>query len=211
MKIGLSEKISFPAKIIILSFFLFFFAIESTFTILSILFPIVIMVLYTIMNNKKLKFRNDFVFITFTLIEFVFFLSSLISIYKYGLSLNVLFQMFYQLFIYLWFITSINNNFSSNDINLIIDSYIFVSTLASIYMLFENLILKSTFFGIKSFFGYMLDKNFFGAFISVAAIYAFRNILYKKNKNYYLASFIIILMSVFFSNSRASLISLFIL
>lgn len=209
MKIGLSEKISFPAKIIILSFFLFFFAIESTFSILSILLPVFLMLLYFVVNNRSIKIKNDLSFKILTIIEFVFLISSFISIYIYGLSLNVLFQMFYQIIIYLWFITSINNTYEVKDIDSIIDSYIFVSFIASLCMLYENIILNNTFLGIKTFFGVMLDKNFFGAFICVAAIYAFRNILYRSKKKYYIISFIVIILAVFFSNSRASLISLF--
>ena len=178
MKINIFKETSFSTKIIILSFFLFFFAVESTFTILSILFPIFLMVFHTIIINKNLKIKSDLTFIILTIIEFTFFISSLISIYRFGLSINVLFQMFYQLIIYFWFISAINNNYDIKNINSIIDAYIIVSVVASLYMLYENLILKVSFFGIRTFFGAMLDKNFLGAFICVAAVYSFRNILY---------------------------------
>lgn len=202
------ESISLEMKLFGLSFFIIFLSNESTFSIQSISLIVVLALIVFIYKNRKIRLNTNIKLLTSLAI--LYGVSSVFTVLKYQLSgLTPAIQMLYQLVILIWFILMTNEVHIKKEINFVINCYIGASFICSVLVLVDNFILGNTVFAIKSILGHTLDKNFFSAFICISAVLALRKILYEKNKKQNIVIFLVISTAILFSNSRASLIGLF--
>lgn len=202
------RKENFTIIVFSISLFFIFFSMEGSFLLRSIIPPIVLVVLYTIVKRQKIVLNAPMKW--FLALEVIYFFSLLINSIRYNTGFSVAIQMFYQLGIFVWFVVVLQDkSFSKEELNLYINSYITVCILCSIYIIVNNLFLGRYASSITSFLGYKIGKNFFGAFICMGPLFSTLKVLYsKKNKILNMIFTIIMLIAVLFTNSRGTLLAL---
>lgn len=200
-------KTSFYMIIFSLSLFFVFFSLEVTFLVRSIIPPVILAIFYIITHRRTIKINTPVKY--FIALESVYLFSSIFNIIKYNCPSSILIQMAYQLIIFIWFFCLTQGEpYSKYDLNFYMDSYIIVSFLCSIYTLYGSIILKQYTPGITGFFGYEMEKNFFGAFLCLGPIYSALKALYGKKKIRYIIATIVISVAVLLTNSRGAMLAL---
>lgn len=179
---------------------------EGSFTFQSIIIPFLCMVIYTIIENKKIKI--DKTIKLFALLQIVYVFSFLLNYIKYNCDGSVLIQLIYQIMIFFWFLMIAQRTYTRKEIKFYVDSYIFIACICCIYVLYFNIFKNIKIFSIKSFFGSTIDKNYFSAFICFAPIFCMINILSNDKKVFNIIAFCILLLGLFFTNSRGGLLAL---
>lgn len=202
-----SEKISFTAIIFAISTSFIFVAVEGSFLIRSIIPLIMLLMLYNFFKNKKLIVTSSIK--CFIVLELIYLLATYMTSFFYKVDTSVFIQLIYQLLIFLWFFSVFQQErFNKKEISIYMNVYIICATIASIYLLIHSLILKTYgLFSLINLFGVKINKNFFGAYISLAPIFSLLKYLYcNKNKLLWLLLTGVVLFASFFTNSRATLI-----
>lgn len=180
--------------------FCIFIAIEGTFSIQSIIIPIMLLVFADIFFSKKKIINSQsiitiFMFITSMVMSFI--INLLTNNY---ITIQSSIRIIYFLIIIYFYYSATNIKYSPKAIERIIKSNIYAGTLVSLYLIFINHIWFYSLLKIK------IDKNFVAAILVIQAqlaIILFFKINYKIK---YFIFFIIICLGIFYSASRAAVL-----
>ena len=204
---NLKFKYSMPSVIFATSIFSILLAKEGSFTIQTIL-PFIILMVTTNIFKSKLTLLTKKSYIFLILLNITYLVAAFVNCFFYGITFYTIIQLLYQLIIMLWFIFSTQNDFDKNELLLFVKCVILYAFLSSIYVLYNNVFLGNRIFSITSLYGIVINKNHFATFTGIALLFSLYLILYrKKSKCYYYISFVVILLGILFSNSRAAIIS----
>lgn len=179
-------------------------AVEGTFNMQSVWFPMVLLCIGACFKNDGVVGLST----TDTIIILIFLLTNMASMIVNIFTLQnpqwiYLIRIAYFAYILVFYFIGTRYKITNDDIDMIFNFNIFSGIVISMYFLFVNKIWYTNLLGIT------IDKNFSGAMISIqgemALIQFFRANLPRKKVLYFLA-YIFIVMGVFFTASRASML-----
>lgn len=200
------EKVSLDAKLLTLSMFFIFFAIETSFNVQSIIIPIVLAILFFIFRKRKIVITKPIILLFVLLVIYTF--SIAINAIRYSAFKEPLIQLLYYFTIFIWFALMTQSEYSKKDITFFINSYIVLAVFMSIILIFSNLFFKGYYFAITNLLGKTMEKNYFNAFLCLAPVLSYMKMLHtSKNKLIYIVATIVILISILYGNSRGALLA----
>ena len=200
------KKYSFPAILFGLTIFCIFLSFDGSFTIQSIFYVILLALLYFCINkSRKIQLLKEGKYLF--LLNLVYLISLLFNSILHGIEFYSIIQILYHIFIFIWFILMTQNDFSKKELRFFVDGIVLFSVISAIIILIGNLSGKTAFFSIETIWGITMNKNHFAVWISLGVILSFYCILYSSNKFRYIASFLIVIVSMLFMNSRGAILS----
>lgn len=177
------------------------FAIDGIFSVQSIL-PLVAVSLFCdcVQSNYKIAKEEVIVYILFFMISLLALLTNLVISPQYITGQSYIRIVYYAVIIYFYY-SMTHAVYSKKDIVKAIYALIGVGCFVSIYFIFVEKI------WFISFFGTRIDKNFIGVFLMTAATFSLYFSLTNKRKRWlFLLIYILLLVGIFFSASRASVL-----
>lgn len=192
----------FKSKILFLIPLFLFVATEGIFSVQSLLPLIVVTFVYDcLFSNHRIDKTEGYVYIIFLLITILSIATNIIFSPNY-LTNQSFIRIIYQIIIIYFYYSMTHVKYSSDDINLALYSLIGVGCIVSLYFVFIQKIWFVNFLGVR------IDKNFVGAFLMLGANFSFIFLLKnkKRKKIMFCAAYILLLIGIFFSASRASML-----
>lgn len=192
----------FKLKILFLIPLFLFVATEGIFSVQSLLPLIVVTFVYDcLFSNHRIDKTEGYVYIIFLLITILSIATNIIFSPNY-LTNQSFIRIIYQIIIIYFYYSMTHVKYSSDDINLALYSLIGVGCIVSLYFVFIQKIWFVNFLGVR------IDKNFVGAFLMLGANFSFIFLLKnkKRKKIMFCAAYILLLIGIFFSASRASML-----
>lgn len=206
------DKISIESRIFGFSIWMLLFTYEGSFMIQSLIGFIAIMFVVQ-MKKKCLKFGkySKALLVLFFYLTFSTVANTLIHIDL--LSEAVVIGILYFALITIWFWLNTNDTKNSREINFIINNYIYVMTIVSIFSIYHGVILAQ---GGKiayiNFLGTEIDENYSSALISMSVVFLFLKLIFLLNSNKkgiikWIILFVVNVIGVAVIGSRASMLS----
>ena len=199
------KNISVNCLIVSLSILFILISRESSFTVQSIIIPIVGLFIYILIKKRKFVITKNF---RPLLLMFIAYNISLgINFIRHGVNTYSILQIFYYLAIVLWFFLATQKKFTKKELNFFVNSYIYFCLGCAIYIIFCNLVYNNNTFAIINLLGHKMEKNYFGAIMSLSPVFVLYKILYGKRKILNSALLVVLFWAIFYSNSRGALLS----
>lgn len=204
------KEISTQCILLALSFWLILFSFEGSFMMVS-LTPIIFVNIVAKLVKRESLFKLNFIDKLFVALIIILIISTTINFFIHDdlISIDAIIGIVYFIGIFLWFSINTKEAYKEKEINLIIKCYILSSVICSLFIIFRYFAGADGKIALINLVGTRIDPNYISAFIAVACIYLFMDVLKKpKNRIVNLILLIILVFSVFLIGSRASLLGL---
>lgn len=184
--------------------FYLFVAIDETFNIQSIFIPIVaLMLLFFLFRGCRKITVNDM--LIYFLFGFSTIMSLIINMFFLNEKITILYliRIVYTFVVLIFFCIGTKIQLDEKGIRCILICNIIVGVLLSLYFIFVNKIWYVNLLGTQ------IDKNFSGAFLTIASELSFWFCYYEKKickKVLFGVMFVVIFVGLFFSGSRAAIL-----
>lgn len=191
----------FKSKILFLIPLFLFVALDGIFSMQSLLPLIAITFIYDcVFSNHKIDKSEGITYGAFILISILAIITNIVLSPNY-LTTQSYVRIIYQAVIIYFYYSMTRVKYLSTDIDKAIYSLIGVGCSISIYFIFVQKI------WFVNFLGTTIDKNFVGIFLMLGANFSFIYFLKKKaNRLVFAGTYILLILGIFFSASRASVL-----
>lgn len=205
LKMLKNNKISMNCLIISTSILFLLISSESSFTVQSIIIPFIALFLYIMVKEKKfLVSKNNK---TLALLFCIYSISLLFNFFRHGINAYSIIQMIYFGVIVGWYFLGVQKKFTKEELHFFIKIYVYICLFSSLYIAFNNILFKNNTFAIVNFVGVKMEKNYFGAILSLAPVFVLYKILYDKHKIINILCIVLLFLAILYSNSRGALLA----
>lgn len=199
-KENVEEK--FKSKILLLIPICIFFSIDGIFSVYSLLPLILLTFIYDCFFSKYMIDKRElYIFLVFSIISILSIITNLVVTPEYFTSQSVI-RIVYHIVIIYFYYSMIHVKFTSKYLLRVIYTLIGTGCIISCYFMFVQKIWFVNLLGIQ------IDKNFVSLFLMLAAVFSLYLFLVRKGKRniIFLCAFMVLLLGIFFSASRASML-----
>ncbi len=213
MKVKKEERISLDACIFALSFWLIFITIEGSFSI-QILLPFLIITMFyniIIRRDYTLKINKESKILFIFILSLIF--STVVNLFKNTsyIGFDTIIGVLYFIVIFLWYWFNTNKKYNSLEIQMMTNSYIWMSVVCSVFLILRFLKGQTGKIAMINLINVEIDENYVSALIALATMYIFNKILNKKSdfkeKGISICLIMINSLAIALSGSRAALIA----